>query len=626
MVFTNPWGLLALLSTLVIVGLHFFRSHRQTRVIGGLHLWQFAATRQPIGNRWTRLLPSLSLLAQLLAATLLSLLIAGLDLPRRDVAAHYTIIVDDSASMSAEVEGSPAQRARDALAQWASADAQFTVVAAGARARVLAGPFVDRTELLRKLNDWRPQAPLCDLSQAVQLASRFVSSGEKILLVTDQPDLAEEYVNLVETLGVGKASPNHAIVFADRVRLSPDKDRVFVTLQTFGPGSAVCRVRALVAGQVIYESSADRTLNPGSPESFSFEVNLLDSPIDVELDADALNADNRVVLSPVPVRAIRVHAEPVEPLARYVARAVEATPFAYLEPDPQHADLVFAQASSFPPPLSANDTAAAGGLSEPSFPRAILDHYASSSLICLIPPTDNAAVAGVARGLDILPDTDALITQGLPLEEGIVWPFIATQVPPSCRPVLSTIAAPLLFGGSPPAPRGIHRECYYLNMLADRTNIYQTNCWPVLVRNLIEQTRRVVPGMSRTNYRLGEQVIISLEPEQVDDRGGAELLRDGARYARFADVEQLAEPLADLEVGHYQLIGRDPQPLAEFSVNFFAPAESDLTGAKTVRADLRQLEPGKIARETTDQRLFLVLLTLVIFCTGLAWIFQDSSR
>ncbi len=98
---TNPWGLLALLSIPAILGLHFFRSQRQTRVIGGLHLWQFAATRQPVGSRWTRLQQSLSLLFQVLTATLVSLLIAGLDLPHQETTAHYTIVLDDSVSMLA---------------------------------------------------------------------------------------------------------------------------------------------------------------------------------------------------------------------------------------------------------------------------------------------------------------------------------------------------------------------------------------------------------------------------------------------------------------------------------------------------------------------------------------------
>ena len=102
MVFTNPLGLLALLSLPVIVALHFFRDRRRVVRIGGLHLWDFARTSLPTGRRFDRLLRSLSLWCQLLAALLMSLIIAGLDLPDKSRIRHHTVILDDSVSMQAE--------------------------------------------------------------------------------------------------------------------------------------------------------------------------------------------------------------------------------------------------------------------------------------------------------------------------------------------------------------------------------------------------------------------------------------------------------------------------------------------------------------------------------------------
>lgn len=636
MILTNQWGLLALLSIPLILGLHFFRSHRQTREIGGLHLWQFAAIRQPIGSRWTRLLRSWSLLFQLLAATLLSLLIAGIDFPRRESALHYTILVDDSVSMTAREDGTPADRTRAALRDWAGSEARFTLVAAGTRAQVIAGPYADRPELLRQLDAWQPRAASCDLPQAVQLAARFVTGEEKMLFVTDQPEQAREYDNLLAVLGVGDPLSNQAVVFADRVRVNPDRDRVFVTLQTFGSESATRGVRVRAGSQPIDVSIPRRQLRPGESDSFSFDIDLLEVPIEITLAPDALAVDNRVVLAPVPVRNIRVYAEAMEPLSRFLTRSVEATPFAFVEPDPEHADLVFCRLPAFPPARSSDESAAAPGASsgpvaekvarETPFPQPLLDQYAAAALICAVPGDENAGVAGVAQGLDVVADSESPITLGLPLEEGILWPFVATSAPPSCAPLLTTAKTPLLFGGPVDARRATQREFYYLNILTDRTNIYQTSVFPVLIRNLIQQTRRIVPGMPRTNYRVGEQVLVSLDAAPSSGGEAVALLRNGEPYERFVGTGDVPRVLGDLDAGTYQFRGEDGQSLAVFSVNFFARAESDLTAAGRSAVDFAELEPGRITRAATDHRLFLVLATLVILLTGLSWISQDSAR
>src|SRR5690606_13385221 len=106
MTLLNPWGLLGLLAIPVIIGLHFFRQQRRSRIIGGLHLWDFARLATPSGRRFERLRSSLPLIFQILAALLLTLLLAGFDVPLKKSARHYAIILDDSVSMQAEVLGS----------------------------------------------------------------------------------------------------------------------------------------------------------------------------------------------------------------------------------------------------------------------------------------------------------------------------------------------------------------------------------------------------------------------------------------------------------------------------------------------------------------------------------------
>jgi hypothetical protein len=287
----------------------------------------------------------------------------------------------------------------------------------------------------------------------------------------------------------------------------------------------------------------------------------------------------------------------------------------------------------FPPPRLASDSPTTITLNEDSppatsdpFPKALLDKYSASAIVCAFPDPRTAKAAGVAQGLSILADSESLITQGLPLEEGVLWPYVASSNPSVYTPLLATMDAPLLYGGPVDPNRSTHREFYHVNLLIDRTNIYQMNVWPVLVRNFVEQARRVLPGMSRSNYRLGEQIHVSLDPVELGDDALIRLTREGRELQRFTGAENLPRILEHMETGTYQFLGREDKALATFSINLFAPAESDLTGAKTLKANLSELEPGLVSREKRDNRLFLILTLLMILFTALSWIFQDSSR
>ncbi|MFP4579538.1 MAG: BatA domain-containing protein [Candidatus Sumerlaeia bacterium] len=624
MIFTNPWGFLAFLSIPVILGLHFFRSHRRIRTIGGLHLWQFASTRQPVGNKFTRIISSMSLLFQLLAATLLSLLVAGMDMPQASSESHYTIILDDSVSMLAAEGESAHQKTMDLLEEWADSQSLYTVVLAGIRASVVAGPFAEKSTMLETLQDWRPESPGCDLEPAVQLASRFLIGDEKILFITDSPTQAADFSDLLEVRGLGYAMANNAITFADRVRLDPDTDRVYVTLQTFAAEAQSCRVTARAGDSVIYESEPPKTLDPAKSLSFTFDTNVLRQPITVEIEGDALPEDNQVMLAPAPPKLVRVHAGIMEPLNRYLDRAIAATPYCFMEPDPAMADLVIRATQDFPTRSEGTGEEATAAL--PVFNETLFADYESALLMCLFPKADAAEASGVSRGDGLLADVEHTITAGLPLEEGILWPYASAANPSSYMPILSHTTIPIIFGGRLDRFSATAREAYYINLLYDRTNIFQTNAWPVLVRNLVEQTRKLLPGMSRTNYRVGEAVSISLDPRGIPEKTGIILRKDGSVLSEYESPDEVPSEISNLNKGYYRLVQSDGGEIATFAMNLFAPRESDLKGLHERKADLAELKPGVYTQEKRSPRLFLVTLLLIGLFTVLSWVFQDSSR
>jgi Ca-activated chloride channel homolog len=591
MVFSNPWGLLALISIPIIVGLHFFHSQRQVRRVGGLHLWEFAQIRIPAGRRLDRFTRSLPLLFQLLAALLASLLLAGFDIPIQSSNRHYTIILDDSISMLAGTNESSAARAVDLLSGIGSETDRFTLLTAGLRPQIIAGPFCEKSEMEAASQQWQPRDPNCDIEAAVNLASKFIASSDKILFLTDDEAPARRYTETLEIAAVGEPDDNIAIDYADRMRVSPEKDRIFVTLQTYSKLEQSAHLYGKIAGQDVFTKSI--TLQPGTPLSLHVDIPYLTQTVTLSTEPDALSADNTAILPPVLIKPVNVafHALGAEQVP--IAKAVRSTGYTEIVDDPEHANLVFS--------------------SDPNYPAS-----PSNYRVCVLPAIDSQPNKNVhlAQGRDIVFDHNSPITESLPLE-GVLWPLRELSAPPNSHPLLTWHNIPLLWVES----QGRENARIGINLLHDRTNIFQQATWPILISALVEDCRMAIPGLSKTNYRVGEPVHIRLRPDVRDER---------IQILRHDDVFETYQPLPnvipDLPLGHYTLALSSGDPLAEFSVNLFAPGESDLRTLQSNTPQVSNLVPASIRQTERNRFLYFSLLILLILFTAASWIYQDISH
>ena len=593
MVFHNPWGLLALLAIPAIVTLHFFRDRRRVRRVGGLHLWQFARIRMPIGRRWQRLIRSLSLLFQILAALLLALLIAGVDRPLRTSSLHYTIVLDDTVSMQARQDDSAAERARGVIQSWARDEDKFTLIAAGARPRLLAGPFADRTALVEALDRWMPQSPSLVLESAVDLAGKFTAGEAKALYVTDDEAPSRAFGESLEVYAVGHKLENVAIDFADRFRATPEKDRFHVTLQSYALIDREATLRAWMGETEIFSQVVN--LEPGRPISLGFETAQIEAPVRLTIDEDALVADNSAILSPVAIKSVRVAAAGFnDSVNEYMKRAIVAVPYTAMIDDPAAAHLV----------LSASPTDA---------------DRTTPWRVCLFPDSAKVPNPRVVQGRDIVVDHKHRLTSGVTVE-GLIWPYRddGPTTESNSRVLMSHGGHALLSMTARPAGRGLWR----LNLLADRTNIFRHPAWPVLVQGLVEECREAMPGIVRTNLRVGEPISLRLPPD-IDEAAPFQLLREGRPFAQY---DEAIEEIPELPAGQYALRDRDARSLASFSVNLFAPGESDLRAMSSHEGDLDQLIPEALRRTETNRPLFFILILSMIGLMALSWVFQDTSR
>jgi hypothetical protein len=608
MVFHNPWGLLALISLPTILALHFFRQQRTVRRIGGLHLWEFARIRLPAGRKMDRLIRSLSLVCQLLAALLASLLIAGMDVPIESGVRHYTVILDDSVSMTADEGGSAAERARRFLDGWLAGGDRYTVVTAGLTPAILAGPFAERDETRERIEQWRPEATACDLEAAVNLAGKFVSGDEKILLLTDR--LLEEddpLASILEVGAMGRSAANAAIVFADRRRLDADTDKALATLQSFAAAERSVTLVGRSGDAELFRQQV--TLPPGAPVSVGFEVRAVDATIELRIDDDALAADNRVELPPAAIKPVRAAIDGFGPAESYFLRALGLIPYTQRVDPTDRPDLLFV----------ADDRTPTG---EPW--RTIRLPAAGA-----IPPTS----AALAQGTAILADEFSPLTTNLTLA-GALWPYVTEAFPPRAHPLLSARGQPLLYRLPDPDDDPAHepghehesdeggRRQYRLNLLWDRTNLFRQAAWPMLVQAIVEECRATLPGMAQTNFRQGEPIPLPLEPDAALAQSFA-LTRDGRPYRAW---NTLPPELNDLPVGGYEIRQAGDRLLAAFVVNLLAPAEGDLQACITREPTTSALVPASMRRTQSSPFVFYAMLAAILLLTGMSWIYQDTSR
>ena len=589
MILTNPLGLLALVSIPVILALHFFRERKRVKRIGGLHLWDFAAIRLPAGRRLDRLVKNLSLLFQILAALFLSLLIAGLDLPEKEQARHFTIILDDSVSMQAKSGESTAVRAAKVLGDWAKHKDRFTLITAGLRPEIQAGPFGEREDLIRALSQWRPQSPSCGIEQAINLASKFITGSEKILFVTDDPSQAASYKEILEVYSLGQPAPNQAITFADRTRVSSGRDKIYVTVRAFAPEKEKPTLLARIKERVLFKRELAASVD--APVNLTFETDATEESIELSLPDDALFADNSVTLAPVAIKPVLFYIEGLKQARESFTKAAEVIPYTKITNQAEAAHLVFTTRQDYIP-------------------------TGKNVRVYILPELPVKGETGLAQGRDIVLFHDTPLTEGLSLE-GVLWPYLKRDAPEGGS-LISHQGNALFIQES----GGEQCGRYFLNLLWDRTNIFRHTSWPVLMLSIFEDCREAIPGLSRANFKVGERIRLRLEEAEKESTSYG-LFREGKVFTKY---DQVPEILQDLPAGGYEIRTNDGEPLADFRVNLFAPSESDLGKLKSKKANLESLAPTITERTRRNMLLFYMLLICVIIFMVLSWIFQDTYR
>ena len=565
MYFANPWGLLGLFALPAIAFIHLYQRRYPPLYVGGLFLWASETQVRMPGRRRDRLPVTNTLIIELIAALILSLVLADPRFGEWDQATHLVAILDHSASMQGQADGEPSFRdsAIQELEQRFSKlprQSAVTLIRTGSTPVTLIrrGTLEAAREVLKT---WQPTAPQHRVDTAwEELGEQLVEESGSILFLTDQLPEPSKIPKNLEIVSVGRKLDNVAF---DASRWTFDsstgKGTVFVRVQNYGRSAAECVLVAIAKGNEVLKKPLVIAAEKAQAVELPVPGGLGTLTLSLQKKGDGSQFDNRIQLVEPKVRSVKLTVQlPKGDTQREIQRVLKITPDVSLT-GLADAQLIIGPAGSLPESKPSLWWFGIGPVS-----AAEADRNAAKDLIG-----------------PYLIDKRHPLTEGVVLG-GVVWGGVQ-PIKYDAIPIISAGQTPLLA-----QLRGTQTTGFVLNIDLARSNIVESPDWPVLIDNLIEQRRDALPGLRRWNYRVGEVVRFRLF-EGADPAPTEPLTLVSTAGTRKIPRESIVE-IGDLqEPGLYELKSGE-KSAGQFAINFFDPAESDL----------RNLAPGRHTPKITE--------------------------
>jgi Ca-activated chloride channel homolog len=624
MEFANPLGLLGLLALPAIVAIHLFHRRFPPLLVAGLHLWGSEVRVPTAGRKRERLPISSSLILELLAALLLTMILAQPRLSDAGKVLHLIAVLDNSASMSAVgAEGTSSRdRAVAELARRmkdAPRGSRATLILTGRRPVMLAGPAVDWDVAEAAVADWKPAMPRHDFLPALDMAVQLAENGGNVVFMTDAlPAEGQPVPAQAEIVAVGESVSNVAITAA---RWSIDSTtltgHIFIRIRNEGPRPISASIEGRSDGQAVFQSQLELASEQEVPLETDVPGGLGRLVVTVRAAKDALATDSTVSLVEPKVRTVRVAVGLPEDhsAARPVRRVLGITADVETS-DTGSAHLLIAEAGTLP--------------------RSRRDLWWFG-----IGPVDSSE-SSIKAARDLLgpylkEKRDPLL-EGVSLG-GVIWGGVQ-PVRFAATPVISAGQELLLSRLD-----GTQTTALLLNVDLARSNLTDSPDWPILINNLVELRRNTLPGLRRWNYRLNEDIQFRLyeglaePPESASRRltferisGQRDVADDngnesggGVRRRNLARSAVVEVPPLD-ETGFFRITD-GTETLGELAVNFFDSEESNLMKLRTgVRLPPASENGSDYTIENPFTRAILVALILIMILAFANWYVVGRRR
>lgn len=222
MSFLYPLGLLGLIGIPILIFIYIIKNKYTEQTVSSTYLWTLSERFLKRKKRVSRLAGIISLLLQILAVTVISLLIAHPIITIPDAAHEYCIILDGSGSMhmdstvakeSGETVLTRFEAGKKAISDMvddAVDGSNFTLIYVGDTTDVIFEKSTDKDQIELLLSDLKPAYDSTDLTEAIGLAQGYfnVNTSTRTYLVTDT---TYEAVENIEVINVAQSVENYAL-------------------------------------------------------------------------------------------------------------------------------------------------------------------------------------------------------------------------------------------------------------------------------------------------------------------------------------------------------------------------------------------------------------------------------
>lgn len=581
--FTTPlafWGLLALP---VLVGIYFLRVRYRRHPVSSLMLWLDPQESPRGGTRIDRLITPLLFFLELLALTLLVLAAANPHLPLRESVRPLIVVLDDSFSMQAGGERSPRNQAVQALAEELKRRPRPSVrfLLAGDSTQALGETANSTPEALDRLREWRGRDASSRLEEALSFAGELGGELPLLLVLTDQEPSMELHKGRVQWWAFGQPRSNLAIVNAARTPHEKG-ERCLLEIANYSDNIEETTL-VLETGDPAAEWKRESLrLRPRETRRLIYTLPEKMARLRARLGSDDLAIDNDVSLLSIVVPPVRTLVSIKDKtLHQQIDKALGATRHA--EMTEKQPDLVFSDGDELP------------------------ESVGDAWLVRLL--SEKGAVP--YTGPFVL-DRNHPLTEGLSLQ-GVVWGAGKSHELPG-SPVILAGNVPLLTD----TETRIHGHELRLRLRPELSTLTDAPGWPILIWNLLQWRGSDKPGLHRANFRLGEQVAMTL----ATPRPTVSVIRpDGSRQTMPVQERRLV--VRPDEVGVWSIEADDES--TSFAVNALSANESDLSGCVSGKWG-DWLDETSLRLEYQSIAWILLLLVLAIATVHLLLVARSSGR
>ena len=542
--FLFPLAFFGLIGVPALVAIYLLRNRFQRHVVSSLMLWVDTREAREGGRRLRHLHTPLLFLLELLAILLLVLAAGDPQMRLSTGTRPLVVVLDDSFSMLAGGSASARELGQQAIEDELRKQNPYSIrfVLAGDRPQVLGEPARTVREALPHLDGWRCKSPAARIDDAIALAAELGGELALILVVTDHgPSIPIADKGRLQWWSFGQPRPNVALVNAARTgregldrclleiaNLSDSPARFNITVEPLEGGAALRSNLLELDGGVTQRLILQ--FPPGTP---AVRARLEDAELPIDNVAILLPAEDRPVRVDLRVRDRRIR-EPLE-------KALKSSRLAR-------------EGGNLPPQLIFSDRG-----DEPTAGAAWVVQFFSEA--------DATAYVG-----PFVLDRAHPLTEGLSLR-GPIW-GAGKEERVDGAPVVMAGNVPLLTDLETQSQGGTPRHELRLRLRPELSTVQDSPDWPILFWNVLTWRGSALPGLSRPNIRLGEQVVLNL----VDYRDKVLLAAPGER-PRDVIVKGRQVSLRGDEVGVHEVTSGESAH--RYAVNALNKDESDLRKAVT---------------------------------------------